>query len=93
MNDINKGRCPDGGYCHHLCETADACWRVQHCGPLSGAFLGDRWPQRLIEAARKPTALEELRAWVDDPGNWGTYDGRRRLLLAMIDRVADEVSS
>ncbi|WP_254924954.1 hypothetical protein [Rhodococcus sp. 06-156-3C] len=39
------------------------------------------------------TALEELRAWVDDPGNWGTYDGRRRLLLHMIDKVQEEVSA
>jgi hypothetical protein len=38
------GRCPDGGSCHHTCQTAAACFRVQAAGPLSGVFPDDRWP-------------------------------------------------
>jgi len=37
--------CPDGGTCHHECEAA--CWRVSTCGPLSGVFPGDRWPEEV----------------------------------------------
>ncbi|MCC6752005.1 MAG: hypothetical protein IT371_30410 [Deltaproteobacteria bacterium] len=37
-----KNRCPDGGACHHDCQGA--CFRVQHCSPLSGVFPNDRWP-------------------------------------------------
>lgn len=29
--------------------------------------------------------LERVRAFVDDPGNWSTLDGRRKLLLDMLD--------
>lgn len=39
-----RRRCPDGGACHHQC-TAGPCWRVAACGPLSGVFPGDRWPE------------------------------------------------
>ncbi len=38
------------------------------------------------------TAEERLalvREYVDHPGNWGTYDNRRHLLLAMIDGKID----
>lgn len=35
--------CPDGGVCHHECETV--CYRVQACGPLSAArYPNDAWP-------------------------------------------------
>jgi hypothetical protein len=36
--------CPDGGRCHHACPTA-TCFRVDHCGPLSGVFADNRWPR------------------------------------------------
>jgi hypothetical protein len=36
--------CPDGGTCHHSC-TRPTCFRVEHCGPLSGVFPGDEWPE------------------------------------------------
>lgn len=29
--------------------------------------------------------LAAVREYVEHPGNWGTYDGRRHLLLALID--------
>lgn len=41
-NEPTKNRCPDGGTCHHDCQGA--CFRVQHCSPLSGVFPNDRWP-------------------------------------------------
>lgn len=42
-----KPVCPDDGACHHEC--AAACWRVRTCGPLSGVFPGDEWPQEIVE--------------------------------------------
>lgn len=39
-------RCPDTATCGHQCE--DRCWRVGACGPLSGAFPGDRWPRDVL---------------------------------------------
>ncbi len=41
--------CPDGGTCHHDCG-AGPCFRVRTCGPLSGVFVGDRWPDELVKA-------------------------------------------
>lgn len=35
--------CPDGGKCHHKCAPAE-CFRVQCCGPLSGVYPNDEWP-------------------------------------------------
>lgn len=49
-DDLNRPKCPDGGTCHHDC--GDVCWRVRTCGPLSGVFPGDRWPDD-VEAAHK----------------------------------------
>lgn len=37
-------KCPDGGACHHDCSTS--CFRVEHCGPLSGVFPNDEWPTK-----------------------------------------------
>lgn len=36
--------CPDGGVCHHECAVA-ACFRVRYCGPLSGIFPENQWPE------------------------------------------------
>jgi hypothetical protein len=46
--------CPDDGTCHHACD-AGPCFRVRACGPLSGVFPDNRWPQevREEEAARE----------------------------------------
>ena len=45
-----EGLCPDGGRCHghsaagrDLCK-AGTCYRVHHCGPMSGVYQGDMWP-------------------------------------------------
>lgn len=43
------GPCPDGGRCHHEC-TNGQCYRVKCCGPLSGVFPGDEWPDAVKEA-------------------------------------------
>jgi len=40
-----------------------------------------------MSSAEERLAL--VRTYVDHPGNWGTYDNRRRLLLAMIDGEID----
>lgn len=45
--------CPDDGTCHHSCPSAAACFRVACCGPLSGVFPGNRWPEAMPAAARK----------------------------------------
>ena len=39
--------CPDGGVCHHRCGTH--CFRVLNCGPLSGVYDGDKWPEALVK--------------------------------------------
>lgn len=41
--------CPDGGACHHRCETMQRCFRVRACAPLSGVYLNDEWPKELTE--------------------------------------------
>lgn len=41
-----ENRCPDDGACHHACP-GDECWRVANCGPLSGVFPGNEWPDRV----------------------------------------------
>lgn len=45
--------CPDAGTCHHGCGER-GCFRVTHCGPLSGVYQGDEWPEAIkaVEAAR-----------------------------------------
>lgn len=48
-------KCPDDGTCHHQCiEAARPCWRVQTCGPLSGVFPGDQWPDNVTAANIEP---------------------------------------
>lgn len=41
----DKKKCPDDGACHHGC--ARLCFRVQFCGPLSGVYPDDRWPEEI----------------------------------------------
>ena len=48
-----RQQCPDEGACHHGCPSAAACFRVACCGPLSGAYPGDRWPDGMAQAARE----------------------------------------
>lgn len=43
----SDGHCPDDGRCHHECTTG--CFRVACCGPLSGVFPGNRWPEQVKE--------------------------------------------
>jgi hypothetical protein len=38
--------CPDMGVCGHYCRPGTECFRTVHCGPLSGVFPNDEWPQR-----------------------------------------------
>lgn len=46
-----KLNCPDGGTCHHG-GCKDACFRVQHCEPLSGAYPGNTWPVHIRQNPR-----------------------------------------
>lgn len=41
--------CPDGGRCHHLCGRTE-CFRVRTCGPLSGTYPDDEWPDVIVRA-------------------------------------------
>lgn len=60
-----RDACPDGGTCHHECTLIHGkgkpCFRVLTCGPLSGTFAGDTWPDWLRRdhrhADRVATAL------------------------------------
>lgn len=56
MTDLKAGdetrrACPDEGTCHHGCEVGRPCFRVLCCGPLSGVYPRDEWPQDLRESA------------------------------------------
>jgi hypothetical protein len=44
--------CPDGATCHHRC--LDACFRVDSCGPLSGVYPEDRWPEIIHQVYGSP---------------------------------------
>lgn len=52
-------RCPDGGKCHHRCR--DRCWRVIHCGPLSGVYPGDDWPDEIRKQHETETEMRQRR--------------------------------
>lgn len=66
-------RCPDGGACNHEC--IQACYRVLTCGPLSGVYPGDQWPDEVVaiagagenraEAERRKQGLDGI-----SPGRW-----------------------
>jgi len=47
------------------------------------------WRRDLTRVAPKPIAPKpsDLRDYLEHPGNWGTLDGRRGLLLAMLDAL------
>jgi len=65
VEDVLNGKtvCPDGGTCHHKCPGAIQCFRVLACGPLSGVFPGDRWPEEartLVAANREPTIEDAI---------------------------------
>lgn len=49
--DLDRCFCPDAGTCHHECEP-DQCFRVHTCGPLSGVFPDDVWPECIVEGFR-----------------------------------------
>lgn len=57
--------CPDGGTCHHQCGTR--CFRVTACGPMSGVYPGDRWPQE-VRKAHQGTDLGPLRRAIAQAG-------------------------
>jgi (2Fe-2S) ferredoxin len=44
---MEKRKCPDGGTCHHECESS--CLRVCICTPLTGVFPEDVWPEVVKE--------------------------------------------
>lgn len=47
------GRCPDDGTCHHY-GCHDGCFRVRTCGPLSGVYPDDEWPDEVLVANNLP---------------------------------------
>lgn len=49
----NAGTCPDDARCWHECETG--CFRVTTCGPLSGVYPEDRWPEEVVHAHTEVT--------------------------------------
>lgn len=55
-------KCPDGGTCRHDCISSPdpLCVRVLTCGPLSGVFPGDRWPDN-VDPRPLPGEAEQSR--------------------------------
>lgn len=52
--------CPDGGYCHHLCQQrGEGCFRVAFCAPFTGTYPDEQWPDEVrdIEAAKSSGQL------------------------------------
>lgn len=49
--------CPDGGTCHHTCERV--CFRVDGCGPLSGVYPDDQWPDDVKRQHGAPVEAED----------------------------------
>lgn len=69
---MGEMKCPDGGKCHHGCS--EICWRVGCCGPLSGVFPGDEWPEEIQKAhserdARWKAVARGLARYFFDPPN------------------------
>lgn len=75
--------CPDGGRCHHACRAS--CFRVRTCGPLSGVFPGDMWPDNPVEVTDSGTARIEWIAPITDTtidaDHVITIDGQAHLIL------------
>jgi len=61
--------CPDGGTCHHECvaysEGGDGCFRVARCGPLTGVYPDDRWPDEVRDDHGHPP-LPPSWTWAPD---------------------------
>jgi hypothetical protein len=76
-------QCPDGGTCHHRCADG-GCFRVETCGPLSGVYPGDRWPEAVVAAHTSDAFDRMLRLAADDE----TLDQA----LAALKKIADRLS-
>lgn len=52
--------CPDGGTCHHLCsQIGGGCFRVAFCGPLSGVYPDNQWPEEVrVQNGVQPDVAE-----------------------------------
>lgn len=60
----DRRACLDQGACHHDCADK-ACFRVACCGPLSGVFPGDEWPDEVREQHGQKRAAPTARIeWV-----------------------------
>lgn len=61
--------CPDGGKCHHNCNSSKGCFRVATCGPLSGLYPGDEWPAS-VTASNLMRPVREKIASIINPTAW-----------------------
>lgn len=50
------GRCPDDGTCHHLC-VGFYCFRVEACGPMTGMYNNNLWPDEIVKTWGTPPYL------------------------------------
>jgi hypothetical protein len=46
-DDSEWKRCPDDGRCWHDCKDKE-CFRVHCCGPLSGIYPDNQWPEHIV---------------------------------------------
>lgn len=74
-HSAEAAQCPDGGRCWHEC--AAACFRVQHCGPLSGVYLEDQWPEAIKQEQEDVVVFPIIREdkehhhhWARSIGGW-----------------------
>lgn len=73
--ETQHNACPDGGSCHHGCAEGN-CFRVGFCGPLSGVYPSDLWPEGLrFDDATHLSHLGRLATQSDRSGkerSWAT---------------------
>jgi Domain of unknown function (DUF5664) len=60
VQKLLKRSCPDDGTCHHECNLGAPCFRVLTCGPLSGKFPDDQWPEDVWRVHRARDAARDL---------------------------------
>lgn len=81
----DRPTCPDLGTCHHECQAA--CFRVISCGPLSGVYPDDEWPERMVKAhARRHRRAEAPEGFPED--SWANAAEVEAFIEEQLDRKA-----
>lgn len=96
----DEQRCPDEGRCHHSCKES-RCFRVQSCGPLSGVYPDNCWPDDVLRA-HGILVVEDTQRETLTPYELGRADERAAILawlkslasvgfsrVALVDAISD----